>query len=241
MAFPVKVFVLHVKQGYEARAEHMEKMLGKMGVDFEYILDWDIPDLTDEIISRRFEGSMKRACPAASCASKHFEVYSRMIAEDIPYVLVLEDDMFLKKNFRKVFLAALDELKRSHGTEKPFWLGMEATCMGFTPRSIRKKGQYVYPGRFLQCTGCYLINRSLARTVMNEIAAEKTGLPFDHYADSLRARGLFDSYWTHPVIAEQGSHMGLMTSAIGNPMKGPFKLLRRRLTFFYKRILYFFR
>lgn len=241
MAFPVKVFVLHVKQGYEARAVHMEKMLGKMGIDFEYILDWDIPDIDDETLSRHFTGQMRQKPAAASCGLKHLDVYRRMLRDDIPYALVLEDDMLLKKNFRKVFLASLKELERSHGAEKPFWLGMEATCMGFTPRSIRKKGQYVYPGRFLQCAGCYLINKSLAKVVLDEISSAKTDLPIDHYIDSLRARGLFDSYWTHPVIAEQGSHMGLMPSAIGNPVQGPFKFARRSLTFFYKKILYFFR
>lgn len=219
----------------------MEKMLGKMGIEFEYILDWDIPDIDDETLARNFIGLMRQKSAAASCALKHLEAYRRMLREDIPYMLVLEDDMFLARNFVKVFAAAFEELKRSHGTEKPFWLGMEATCMGFTPRSIRRKGQYVYPGRFLQCAGCYLINKSLAKIITDEITSAKTDLPIDTYIDSLRARKMFDSFWTHPVIAEQGSHMGLMPSSIGNPMKGPLKWMRRRFTFAYKKILYFFR
>lgn len=241
MGVPMKVFVLHVKKGYDDRAAHMEKMLGRLGIEFEYILDWDIPDLDTAMLSRYFTGRMGECCAMSSCAFKHMEVYKRMVAEQIPYALVFEDDMFLKRNFLKVINAAFEELKRSHGTDKPFWLGTEATVMGFTPRSVRRRGQYVYPGRFLQCAGCYLINISLARAVMDNISAETTDLPFDHYLDSLRARGVFDSYWTYPVISEQGSHTGRMPSSIGNPMRGRFKWIRRRLTFLYKDILYFFR
>lgn len=241
MALPVKVFVIHVKKGYEDRARHMEKMLGEMGVDFEYILDWDVPDLTDEEVAKYFVGHMGRCWPATSCGFKHLEVYQKMIRENIPYALVLEDDIFLKKNFERVFNAAFRELEASHGTEKPFWLSMEATAMGFVPRSIRRRGQHVYPGRFLQCTGCYLANISLARTILDTISAQPTDLPIDIYFDRLRAGGLFDAFWTYPVIAEQGSHMGKMTSAIGNSSNGRFAGLKRRLSFIYKEILYFFR
>lgn len=241
MDFPVKVFVIHVKKGYEERAEHMEKMLGQMGIDFEYILEWDIPDLTDEIVAQYFTGHMGRVWAATSCGFKHLEVYRRMVDGNIPYALVLEDDIFLKKRFMKVFTGAFAELRASHGTGRPFWLGMEATAMGFTPRSQRRKGQYAYPGRFLQCTGCYLANNVLARVVLDTITAEPTDLPVDIYFDRLRARGLFDAFWTHPAVAEQGSHMGRMRSAIGNSSSGRFAWLKRRLTFLYKDILYFFR
>ncbi len=243
MDFPVKVFVLHVKKGYEDRAEHMEKMLGGMGIPFEYVLDWDMPDLTEEIVLRYFKGDCYgRVCPATSCAMKHQEAYNRMLRDDIPYALVLEDDMFLKKNFVKVFMAAFEEVKKSNGTDKPFWLSLEATGMGFTPRSRRRKGQYVYPGRFIQCAGSYLVNKSLAKVAVDTISAEKSDLGADHYLDSLLARGLADGYWVHPAIAEQGTHTGRMKSAIGNPHDNKrFMRIRRKLTFLYKDILYFFR
>ena len=40
-----KVLVLHVKQGYEERAKHIEKMLGELHIPFEYILDGDIKEI----------------------------------------------------------------------------------------------------------------------------------------------------------------------------------------------------
>ncbi len=237
----IRVFVLHVKKGYEDRAAHMERMLGDRNIPFEYVLEGDIPDLDRAWLDRWFCDMMHGFTPAASCASKHLIAYLRMVSENIPYALILEDDIFLKKRFVPVLEKAMNELSASHGVEKPFWIGFEATCMGFTPRSMRRAGRVVYPARFQQCTGAYLINLSCAREILRMAEQEKCALPFDHFTESLRKRGYFDGYWSYPIVAEQGSHMGLMHSSIGNVANGRFMNLRRRLTFAYKEALYFFR
>ena len=50
LGFIDKVYVLHVKSGYKERANSIEKQASKYGFDFEYMLDYDIPDLTQEDI-----------------------------------------------------------------------------------------------------------------------------------------------------------------------------------------------
>ena len=54
-----KVLVLHVKQGYEERAKHIEKMLGELHIPFEYILDGDIKDITTEVLQKYFKNEGK--------------------------------------------------------------------------------------------------------------------------------------------------------------------------------------
>lgn len=50
-----KVFVLHVKEGNEDRAKQIEAMLEKLGIKFEYMLDGDIKDITEERKSKYFD------------------------------------------------------------------------------------------------------------------------------------------------------------------------------------------
>jgi len=175
----------------------MESTIPVFVLHVEYMLDGDMTELTPEL-QQRFFGSAGTPTPHKSCAAKHLLTYEKIVRENIPYALIFEDDMFITKQFDRTFDSALREMMQRHGESEPFLVGFEATCMGFVPRSQRVKGQVAYPGRFLQCLGCYLVNKAFA-------------------------------------------HMGKFTSSIGNPVRFPLKNLRRSLTFFYKKILYFFR
>lgn len=244
MTSRIPVFVLHVKEGYEERAKHMERLLSTHHLPFEYILDGDIPDLNEDL-QRRFFGeyAKEHMVPAYSCAAKHLLAYEKIVRDNIPYALIFEDDMFLTKHFDRTLDQALQEMKQQHGEDDPFLVGFEATCMGFVPRSQRVKGQVCYPGRFLQCLGCYLINKAFAQTILNEVQTDRCHIPIDIWINEFNRQGTgnFHLYWSHPVVAVQGSHMGKFDSSIGNPVKFPLKNLRRSLTFLYKKVLYFFR
>lgn len=238
----IPVFVLHVKRGYEERASHMEKMLAAHGIPFEYMLEGDIPDLDAELQTRFFGRADERDADAIhSCAAKHLLVYEKIVREGLPYALIFEDDIFVTRKFDRTFEAALREMEQRHGASEPFLVGFEATCMGFVPRSQRIEGQVAYPGRFLQCLGCYMVNQAFARMILEEVLAEKCRIPIDLWINQLYGKGRFALYWSHPVVAVQGSHMGKFDSSIGNPVKFPLKNLRRSLTFLYKEILYYFR
>lgn len=238
----IPTFVLHVKQGYEERAAHMEKMLAAHGMPFEYMLQGDIPDLDAELQTRFFgRAAAGNADAMHSCAAKHLLVYEKIVRERVPYALIFEDDIFLTRKFDRTFEAALREMQLRHGSEEAFLVGFEATCMGFVPRSQRSKGRVAYPGRFLQCLGCYLVNQAFARMILEEVQAGECRIPIDLWINDLHAKGRFALYWSHPVVAVQGSHMGKFDSSIGNPVRFPLKNLRRSLTFLYKEILYYFR
>lgn len=169
-----------------------------------------------------------------------------MIAEDIPYALVLEDDMFLKKSFVKMVEKSLEQIKQVK-PERPFIISYEATCLKLVPRSQRKKGQVIYPAGMLQCMGAYMVNKALAKAVVEKTVELKCGEPNDLWVDRLqREYGLYDLYWTHPITAEQGSHTGRMTTSLGNSLSERHSSLlmiriKRRLSTWYKHILYFFR
>jgi glycosyl transferase family 25 len=47
------------------------------------------------------------------CALSHAEVYKKIVAGNIPYALVFEDDVALPQNFKKIILQMVDEQKKS--------------------------------------------------------------------------------------------------------------------------------
>lgn len=241
----IAVFVLHVKRGYEERAKHMEDMMKRLGIRFEYMLDGDMEDITPERLERYFSGARLEISPATSVGLKHFLIFEEVIARKLPYALIFEDDIFLKDKFVEIFEKSLEQVSElSPDPARPFLISYEATCLRLVPRSQRVKGRVIYPGDMLQCMGAYCINNAFARAAIDKIVEHKCDTGNDTFTDSMRKRwNLYDLYWSYPVVAEQGSHTGRMTSSIGNSVTGnpSWIALRRRLTMAYKKVVYFFR
>lgn len=236
-----KVYVMHVKKGYEQRELHMQKMLDKMNIPFEFILDGDIADLTPEFIGKYFKGTMATASPETSCAAKHIITYLDMIEHGISEALILEDDIMLHKDFVVKFNQSIDEIHSIAESEKrPIMISYEDTRLRFIPRSQRKPGKLVYPGKCDRMTGAYYINLCAAQQIVD--FATNTGMdqPIDITHNILLKQKTLDYYWIHPTIATQGSHIGTFSSAI-NFQKSAFTNLSFRLQRFYKLLLYEFR
>ena len=215
----------------------MERMLGKHGLEFEYMLENDIPDLTGDFLDAYFAGDFCKPTPVSSCASKHLRVFEKMIAENIPEALVLEDDIYLKKKFRQVLRKSRQEMAEMVQEDTPFWVGFEASCLKIVPFSRRKKGQVAYLGNMIQCMGAYYLNRAMAKLIVDTAHQEKISIPIDWYVDSIRARGTDAFYWSYPPVAEQGSHTGLMRTSLGGRQKNRLKkYISRRTTLFFREV-----
>ncbi len=210
-----KVFVLHVQKGGEVRARHMENMLSKLGIEFEYMLDGNIEDITPQRLQRYFPDPAPTRWN--SCAMKHLLVYEKMLEEGLKRVLVLEDDAILRTDFVQHFNRAIEELESKDS--EPQFAFFEATHLWFIPRRLRKKGQMLYTPRGLQCMACYSINAECAKIILDAQQNERPARPIDMYVDSLWRRGVIPNlYQSHPDLCKQGSHVGQFSSLIGNPM-----------------------
>lgn len=232
-------FVMHVKKGYEKRGEHVEKMLGRLGVPFEYILDGDIPDLTDDIINRYFTGA-EMTVPTApvSCAFKHLLACEQMLAAGLPDALMLEDDIILHSNFVPVFNLSVEQARAyAAANPRPVMVSYEDTRLRFVPRSRRKKGTVIYKGDRDRMTGAYYINAAAARLIVDYARSQKIDRPIDLFHCFLLRRGLLTYFWCQPTIATQGSHTGAFASAI-NLNKSMLSPLMWRLKLLYKKMLY---
>jgi glycosyl transferase family 25 len=111
----LKVFVINLERS-TARRESIKKQLDEAGVEFEFIKAVDGSSLTDEYLQKalNFEEIAKRPYlmrkGAYGCALSHYAIYLKMIAENIPHAVILEDDVLINKEFKNIISGLTDRL-----------------------------------------------------------------------------------------------------------------------------------
>lgn len=240
MADP-KILVLHVKKGYEERERLMRDVLGKAGLDFEFILDGDLEDLTPERLERYFTGEMKQVAPYTSCTMKHLLACEYVIEHQLPGALVLEDDMILYKNFRKVFAECMEELARDHIDAA--LINFEDSALRFVPGRQRRWGKHLYRAQRDRFAGCYYVTQAAAKMIMDYVYEKKCDRISDVFHKSLIERIGLPYYWCHPCIATQGTHNGLLPSSLNeqSAAKQRYRANTWKLKLAYKKLIYLFR
>lgn len=235
----IKVYVLHVKSGYEQRAASMEGQLARLQIPFEYILDADIPDLTSEIITRHFIDDHRMRPAQLSCAMKHMLAYQALLASDGNGALILEDDMLLDDDFVSLFLRCIEELNEIG--ESKSMISLECSSLQFVPRSQRIKNRMLYRSfKGGRMGGCYYIQRSAAEAILDDVHTSGCPLPIDLYHTELNKHGRLNFFWAHPTMSVQGSFTGQFASSISQRQQSLIKF-RWICKYNYKRILYFLR
>lgn len=230
--FETPVLVLHVREGYENRAIHITKMLGKRRIPFKFILDGDIADITQEILEKYFVGQMYDVSAQTSCALKHIYAYEYILENNLNGALILEDDIMLYPRFEKVFDKCMHERKRRNISE--CLISFEDSSLKFVKGSMRRKGQYLYFGERDRFTGCYYISASCARHILDYIKSSKCDYPIDLFHTQLMSRIKLPYYWSHPTLATQGTSCGNYASSIS---KSSLCLrLYRKITWYIKRL-----
>lgn len=111
----MKVFVINLKRSVERRAS-IQRQLDAQGIDFEFIEAVDGATLTEEYLRTALNAEEVAKRPylmrkgAYGCALSHHSIYSKIVAENIPYALVLEDDVIIEKGFKNAVKAASSKL-----------------------------------------------------------------------------------------------------------------------------------
>lgn len=237
-----ETLVLHVKEGYEERARHIESMLREMQIQFKYILEGNKSDLTQEVLDEYFGdgGSvdMYGKFSRTSCAYKHILAYEYLVNNNVPGALILEDDIVLHHNFVNIFNKSMMEIKRFSYTN--FMVSYEDSRLRFIPRSKRIKGIHLYPGNKGRMTGVYYIDQVAAKYILDKIKEEKCIEPIDILHEKLLKEKRLTYFWCQPTIAFQGSFTGLFKTSISNK-KQKCEKLQWLFKLNYKKMLYFFR
>ena len=215
----MKLFVIHAKK-FQDRKKHIDRMLGALGLEAEYMSEGDVEELTSDVLNRYFNDNMIREgvrmnAPTrySSCTLKHLLVCEKMMEEKLDGALVLEDDMVLDKKFREKFSRSIQEYERDY-REKNVLISYEDTRLRFVPRSKHVKGKLLYAGDRDRMAGAYFINGNAARAIIDEVRKNKCHVPIDLFHRQLLEKGKLTYLWCQPTIASQGSHNGLFESSI---------------------------
>lgn len=242
--------VLHVRSGYEARAAHINDMLGRLGIGYRFFTDGDICDMDDALRRRIFTGHMLDVAPALqSCTYKHLLACRSVVDDGLDGALILEDDISLTPDFPDIFNRALDEYRATCDPARPAIISFEATRLRFVPYSQRRPGRVLYPGPHDRLAGAYYINAAACRLLLTFAREHKIHLPVDNlHTYLLRDQATeLDYYWTEPAPAMQGSFNGQFQSSLSvrHPRLNIFRpyLLHLiwRIKYLYRRLLYRFR
>ncbi len=210
-----KIFVAHVKSGYESRRTSIVKQLSRFNLSFEFMLDGDIEDITADLKYRWFLPELIRNPKMMSCTCKHLLIYEQIVKSGWQGALILEDDIFLAVDFVEEFNKSMRELfSRSDVSPSKAWVSYENSTLRFPSRTILKSTQRLYRVDEPRCTGAYYIGAEAAHSLLKIADSEKVDLPIDCYVELVAKRNPspLELYWCHPTIAEQGSMNGVFSS-----------------------------
>ncbi len=231
----MKAFIIHVSDAYE-REKHITNELKGKKLKLEFINSGDIKDLSNAILSDFFAGKMKKKSAASSCAYKHLLAYKKIIEQNIPYALILEDDIVFYKKFDILLPKIENEIKQQ--ALNSFLISLEDSQIEYVARSKRQKNKILYPQKKGRLAGAYIIDRKAAKNILSRMQHSKCSLPIDWFHNECADNNLVQIYWAHPVLAVQGSLNGRMKSLIDNKSMGLWRIFAFKIQRIYKKILY---
>lgn len=204
-----RIYVLNVKK-FTQRRQFMERQLAGVELAAEFIFDWDVEDLSPEIIDAYF-GNDHLTPAQQSCALKHVAALQKIAAGDYSFALVLEDDALFGKDFKLGLQRALDQSRQFPG-DKVIYIGSGGNF--FTPKSQRKQGQYLYPGNRVRFADSYILDSTTARRRLAWISAHKISAPMDNQFEAMDKELGIQTLWLEDPVVEQGSKNGLFQSSL---------------------------
>ncbi len=203
------VFVLSVKT-FADRIAHVTRELGRLGIPFEFIFDYDAAELDDDTIAKHFvvTGSppMKRQ---ASLTLKHRQAWQLACARGARRIMVFEDDVVLLP----AFPARLAAATRAADALPPGWLIFLGGADAKVPDAF-----FVHPGPLVPLPSTtaegYVTDLEACRRRIAWAEANKIGLPADQLITHIDAAQHIAQYWPPEPLVEQGSVIGLFDSVL---------------------------
>ena len=206
-----KVFVLHVKKGYEDREKHMNAELQKFGIDFEYLLDYDIPDLSEDIINNYYNINHELDKPNLSIGMKHIEVLNKIVENGYSKTLVFEDDVFLDKSFHDIMKNVMNELQ---DISDGYVVSLGNAGNSYVAHNRLESGKFLYSSKKHRAADSYLLDFEAAKRRLKYLQEHKTVQPAGHMYNIIDNKVGNKIFWLSPTIVEQGSQNGLMRSSV---------------------------
>jgi glycosyl transferase family 25 len=203
------VFVLSVKT-FADRIAHVTAELGRFGIPFEFIFDFDAGELDDATIAQHFVASsappMKKQ---ASLTLKHTQAWRLAAARGARRIMVFEDDVVLFPTFHARLGAAMRAADALAAGWHIFLGGADAKV----PDDFFLDRGALVPLTSTTAEG-YVTDLEACRRRLAWLAANKIGLPADQLITHIDRAERIAQYWPPEPLVEQGSVIGLFDSVL---------------------------
>ena len=201
------VLVLSVKT-FADRIAHVTRELGRFGIPFELIFDFDAAELDDATILQHFvAGSpMKKQ---ASLTLKHLQAWRIANARGARRIMVFEDDVVLHPEFHARLAAAM------HAADglAPGWHVFLGGADAKVPDAFFLHRGPLVPLASTTAEG-YVSDLEACRRRIAWCAANKIHLPADQLIAHIDRAEHVAQYWPPEPLVEQGSVIGLFDSVL---------------------------
>jgi glycosyl transferase family 25 len=202
------VFVLSVKT-FVDRIAHATRELGRVGIPFEFIFDFDAAELDDATIAAHFVGGAPPMKRQASLTLKHAQAWRLAAARGARRVMVFEDDVVLLPHFAARLAAAMcaaDALA-------PGWHIFLGGADAKVPDAFFLHHGPLVPLASTTAEG-YVTDLEACRRRLAWLAANRIGLPADQLITHVDRAERIAQYWPAEPLVEQGSVIGLFDSVL---------------------------
>lgn len=206
-------YVIHVKEGYEDREQSVVEQFSRLDMPFEWVLDYDIADINQEVLDRYKYHGQKLGPAEISCSLKHIAAWERIAADASKGAFIFEDDVLIDiKKFKELAAAAIEEFQA--GSSTVGYVSLGDGCAMYVPWTKTQKGQMLYPAEQVRATDSYWITRETARQRLAWIEENGFRLPADHLINKIDNELGIPILWMAPAVVTQGSHTGHFASQI---------------------------
>lgn len=198
MVTPIPVFVISLKNSSERR-KRLEAHFKKMGVAFEWFDAIYGSDLSEGDTASCCNMEAVKNSPnwltrsAIGCALSHYNIYKEIVRRQLPYAIIFEDDVVLKKGFEKHMESLLPKLKKNEVISL-FYQSWEPLRLVKSTGIEFDKGHKLYEVADMMqpiSAAAYLITLDACKTLSESI------MPIKYTADSwgeFRKNGSFESF-----------------------------------------------
>ncbi|MDX2251412.1 MAG: glycosyltransferase family 25 protein [Nitrospira sp.] len=203
------ILVLNVRS-FAERRKNIERQLDPLGLQYEFIHDYDVSDLNLETLRQYFQGSTMSPAQQ-SCAMKHFQAHRLIVGRKWWRALILEDDVILARGFVE---GVRDAITEASCLEEPSVLFIGSGGNLYTPRNLLVSGQRLYRAAKGRLAEAYIISRRVAEIRIAWIERNGIVLPADNLFERIDHEMGVVSYWLEDPVVVQGSKNGTFRSAL---------------------------
>jgi glycosyl transferase, family 25 len=203
-------YVIH-STSLPEREDHIRRELQRSGIGFEWILDMEPADISDEIDRKYFIPGADLTRGQKSCALKHIVAMQRIVEKNHDLAFIVEDDTQLCDNFQDRLRPILEAAKR---WPRPRILHLGAATNFYVPASQIKPGELEL----------YVLGRPEAKARLDWINRNRLDEPIDIAFNRADPELGIPFLWSDPPLAEQGSLNGRFESSLSRKRRNRFRM-----------------